>query len=615
MNAMPESTHVRVAANLGRVDLLLHWAMRAHGVAERRFFLGEARRALPLLEPHALSIADAKLAEALGVAAARAAATSDVVPPHSVIVPFALASLGLSRRVVVSYAAFDEQEAVQLSGETRAAVRDALRCATTFGRASQPLDRYRLTMWRPGLENSLFVTGQSLGPAVLVSACSLWTERSVKAGTAITAILSARDVTPAGGLAEKIEGLSFRGDLTRLIVARGEGAIARSLFAARQRSDVAVVEVSNVDELLDAALEPERASVVDVDEAVQTLRRDFERGWEAFEWPTLRERAERLLGSMSAHRPDIEVDLWTMTAAARRHAGDAQGSFRAINKAKSLARRHARSVPDAVLCRLHLHASMTLLGLGRRSAARVEAETARDLAKRARLVGEEIKALGCVGLVARALGNVVDAIQAQEAALTLVHSYRPTGCARTHAYIIDALGMKGDVSRARKSFHNALDHLHGLPQRRARDHESWLRIAFGGALVRNARSREALLVLDVPCVHERIQADANPGLWARRYLGLALMHDVATFDRGAALLAQSPGAYALEPRSKLAKSALLNVLLEADASIRANRMTLEVEARALLAMERLGARGANARSRLTKASLQRAIAKAEESGA
>lgn len=599
---------------LGRIDLLLHWASEAEGVAERRYFIAEARRALPLVEPEALLASDNVLAEKAGLSLGRRSQGDDSIPPHSVIVPFAVSTLGISRRLVVSFAAFDQTPRAKFSNETTQAVREALHAASQIARPPHPVDRFRLTMWRPGLEGTLFVTGQSLGPAAFVSACALWLERRVRPGTAVTGVLRGRDVVASGNLAEKIEGLSWRGDVSRLLVARGEGAIARSLFAQRGRADVDVVEVANLDELLLESVVAERVASADADESLHALRRDFERGWQAFEWPTLQERAERLLGSLEGHRPDIEVELWTLTAAARRHAGDSEGSQIAITRAKVLAKSERTAIPDTVLCRLHLHASMTTLALGQRSKARSEADKALQLAGKARLRGEAIKALGCVGLVARASGRIDEAVRAQEEALRLVHAYKPSACARSHAYIIDALGESGDVAHARRAFHEGLDHLRGLPTRRAKDHESWLRVAFGGALVRNLRHREALLVLDVPCVHQRIAADANPGLWARRYLGVALLHDAATFERGAVLLAQSPGAYPMDPRSKLATSAALNVLLEAVESLRANRMTPDVEARACQAAERVAESTHTSFPRFAETALQKLIARAQLDG-
>ncbi|MBK8173102.1 MAG: hypothetical protein IPK60_22595 [Sandaracinaceae bacterium] len=585
--AAPDLLHVQQAVQLGRLDMLIGWAERAPGVALRRFLVAQANGAAANVDPGALSSGDLSRAHALGITLSRDLSEAAEPPPHSVIVPFALPRLSVAQRMLMSFSFDDEPTRLRMQADTTDAIASAVGDAARIASPPYKIDRYRFTMWKTSGENAFSVSGRSLGPAALVSAVSLWQERAVEKGTAITGVIEGTRVTAAGGLSEKVDGLAARADLLRLIVARGEGEIARALLSERGRSDVSVVEVSDIAQLVATALVAERSSVVDPDEAMIEMRREFERAWETFRWPVLRERVERLAGSGLSHRPDVEVELWTMVGAARRHLGDPTEGLRALDRASIIASRFAKKIPDAPLARLATHRSMTYLALGDLKAASLAAARARRIARRARLRGEEIKALGCIGLVMRARGRLRAAATAQFEALTLVHEYKPSSCARSHAYLIDCLGAAGDIDGARRAYDQGLDHLQGLDAPRARDHESWLRISLGGALVSNDRMRQAAEILDVPCVQERIDRDANPGLWARRYLGVALCHEAASLDRGLALLAASPGAYSTAVGSRLVAVAHVNVLLEARSRVAAAKLDHDSHARLLRALGRI----------------------------
>lgn len=566
----PEMHLVHQAARLGRLDLLLAWANSASGVALRRFLIAEAVSAASVVDPGSLSADQLESAHELGISLSLDVSGSEEAPPHSVLVPFAIDGISVARRMLVSFSFEEEGDALSLHDDSVSAIAGALREAAVKASPAHPVDRYRFTMWKPGVEGELHISGRSLAPAVFVSAVSLWRDTHVIPGTAITGILAGTQMSAAGGLSEKIEGLSARSDFKRLVVAPGESEIARSLLGTHQRGDVTVVEASDLASLLRLSLADTPSSSLDVDDEMNKIRRDFDRAWETFRWPVLRERVERMAGSFVGQRPDLEVELWTMVGAARRHLGELDDGMRALTRAFEIAKQNELLVPDAPLIRLWTHHSMGALALGRMQEATKSAATALRIARRSRLRGEQIKALGCVGLVARARGRLRAAEKAQRDALVLVHEHKPNGCARSHAYLIACLGALHETEEARQIYDEGMDHLRGLEPLRARDHESWLRISLGGALVANGLMRQAAELLDVPCVQERIARDANPGLWARRYLGMALMHDPATVSRGVALLSASPGAYILPAASQLNMVASTNVLLEAQVRIAQN---------------------------------------------
>lgn len=583
----PEVHLVHQAARLGRLDLLLMWASDAPGVALRRFLLAEATRAADIVDPGSLSANQLENAQKLGVSLSLDVSGGDEAPPHSVIVPFAIDGISVARRMLVTFSFEEEAESLSLQDDTASAIADALRGAAAKTSPAHPVYRYRFAMWKPGVEDELHISGRSLAPAVFVSATSLWTDTRVVPGTAITGILTGTRMSAAGGLTEKIEGLSARADFKRLVVAPGEGEIAKSLLAGHERSDVAVFEATDIASLLRLSLVETPSAVLDVDEEMHKIRRDFERAWETFRWPVLRERVERMAGSFVGKRPDLEVELWTMVGAARRHLGEAEDGMRALSRAFEIAKQNELWVPDAPLIRLWTHHSMGSLALGQMEQATKSAATALRIARRSRLRGEQIKALGCVGLVARARGRVRAAEKAQREALALVHEHRPNACARSHAYLIACLGALHETEEARRVYDEGMDHLRGLEPSRARDHESWLRISLGGALVANGLMRQAAELLDVPCVHERIARDANPGLWARRYLGVALMHHATATARGIALLSASPGAYSLPVASQLETVANTNVLLEAQIRLAQNTVDDDLRTRVQHAMRGL----------------------------
>src|SRR5690606_31799163 len=138
------------------------------------------------------------------------------------------------------------------------------------------------------------------------------------------------------------------------------------------------------------------------------------------------------------------------------------------------------------------------------------------IARRARLRGEQVKALGCAGLVAMGQRRHEVARQYFEEALALTLLHAPEDAARSRVYLLDALGRLGREDEARAHWRAAMDEVEREDARGRRTKESWVRTGWGAALVELGHFEEAREVLDVPAVHDAIHDDPLPGLSARR---------------------------------------------------------------------------------------------------
>ncbi|MCZ7683864.1 MAG: hypothetical protein M5U28_35905, partial [Sandaracinaceae bacterium] len=484
------------------------------------------------------------------------------------------------------------------------AVADAIAAAARVAPPPSEPGLHRLVFAQPHVLRRARVEGRSLSAAAFVSAASLWTERRVRAGVAVTGELRGEHVLGVGELEPKVRAAVEHG-LRALIVPASDEAAARA--ALREGDALAIEAVSSASALLEAALEPVAAARVDPEEAAREARALAAGGWSGYRWPAVRERLARISGTLPAYRLDLRVELLARLGAAQRHVGDPAGSLELLREAEALARSEEgrRAVPDAPLTYLHLQQAMTARQLGRFAEASRAAERSVRVAKKARLRSELVKALGVLGLVALARGRIDRAIAAFGESLEVALAHEPHRTARTHAYLIEAHGAASEahgaashgaasaashgaaseVRIAGAHFDAAMAEIEREPEGPARrSREAWVRTSWGGALVALGRAREAVEALDRPAVHASILEEPLPGLLARRHLGLALARSGAS-DRGLPLLAASPIAHgrALEPH--LAFVAHLNVLFEARERLAAGAWGADIAGRARRALE------------------------------
>jgi tetratricopeptide (TPR) repeat protein len=571
--ASREATDAELAT-AGRIDLIVDRLASATGIARRRWLLEVLGAALERCEPGSVAPAILERAAALGadVPTELRAGTPAPPPTHSVVLPVAGAGgLGLARRVVVSYELDAYVGEATLGAAARAAVADALALAVRHGRPRQAPERYRLAGIRPGALDGLEVDGASLGAAAFVSAVSSWSRRPVRPGTAVTGALEpSGQVRPVGALVAKLDALRVRPDVTRVIVPVAQRADARAHLASIEGASLEVLGVGDVDALLDAALEAAPAAPPDLDAAVQEARREFRQGWRGYAWPELRERLERLAEALPAGRPDLLVAVLTMAGAARSHLGEPDEARRVLLEARALAAANADAVPDEPLLHLERHLALTSLALGDLREARRAASRGIARARRARLRGELYRSLGTAGIVALAAGDPSAAERLQREALDIVHAHAPGECARTHAYLIEALGAARDVSQVRREMAEALSHAAG-----GRLDAAWLHTSYAGALVACGAHAE-------PAVLGAIGREPLPGLVARRHLARATVgacaDDEVRCARALELLAQSPAAH-VGLHARLRALASMNVAHEAELRVRLGRWDADAAAR------------------------------------
>ncbi|MDQ3036697.1 MAG: hypothetical protein M3Y87_30170, partial [Myxococcota bacterium] len=179
-----------------------------------------------------------------------------------------------------------------------------------------------------------------------------------------------------------------------------------------------------------------------------------------------------------------------------------------------------------------------------------------------------------------------------EIALDATLAHAPGDSARSRAYLVDALGRLGREDDARAQWRAAMDEVDRGSARARRGKEAWVRTGWGGALVQLQRWREAIDVLDTPAVHQAMHDDPLPGLRARRFLGVALVREGSSRDRGLHLLASSPAAHgrALEPA--LRSLAHVSVLVEAELRADAGLWNPDIESRTTTALSTLPVYGA-----------------------
>lgn len=555
----------------GRIDLLLERAREAGSIAQKRFALDALARGLLAADPGAVTAAQRDEARGLRVDASTVAAASAERSPHSVLVPLVANGAGFLRQF---HLLFDPigTAAEEASDEARRAIASAIAAAARRAPPPSPPELHRFVPAQPRALERARIEGRSLSAAAFVSAISLWTDRPVRADVAITGELRGDRVISVGEIASKVAAAVAHG--ARAIVV----PIADRDRARAVAGPIEIIAADHADDL-SVALE-ERRPRVSPDHAVAEARRFAATGWQGYRWPSIRERFARLSGTLPHERVELRVEVLTRWAAAVRHVGDPSSSLELLSEAEALAR--GGEVPDAPITALYQQIAMTNRQLYRLREARAAAARAVRVAKKARLRGELIKALGCAGLVELSRGDAPSAIARFEEALAVEEKHQPERTARTHAYLIEAHGAAGEADRAEAHFAAAMAELERDEDER-RSREAWVRTSWGGALVALGRAREAAVVLDTPPVRVSLAEDPLPGLIARRHLGIALARSGEA--RGCELLASSPIAHgrALEPH--LAFVAHLNVLFEARERIARATFGADDRARAARALD------------------------------
>ena len=581
--APPSSSEVEALIVGGRIDRLLAHARAATSPSMRRWMIDALERALLRADPGAVSAAQREEAISVGASAGTAAVADVEPPPHAVLVPFAPIAdgAGIVRMLHVSRRALGARDELALGAQSREAVRHALELAVRLARRDRDRDPswYCLRAAQPDAVAALRIEGGSLGAAVLVSAVALLTDRRVRPGTVITGKLTATGIDVVGGLEQKLDGaFEGRADVRRVIVPSRNAP----LVDARERG-VDVIGVATHGELLEAALEPATPSVRP-ERAVEAARAAFERGWQGWLWPAQHEPLERLAGELPAERPDLRVEVLTLLAAVKRHLGAPDASLSVLKQALEIVESDdgREAVPDRPLTELYQHLALTFQKLCRFEEATAAADRAVEVARAGRLRGEQLEAHGCAGLVALARGAADVAVSHQREALRLVHLQRPQSCPRTHGYLIEALGRRGDLEAARAQYREGLEHLEARPRDGHDTREAWLRTSFASALAHHGGWSEILELLEAPPVRRSIASDPLPGLLARRWLGLARAASGAR-EEGWSLLAASPAAYGrLMPH--VAFLAHSNVLFEARSRLEAEAFSDDTRGRAIVAL-------------------------------
>jgi tetratricopeptide (TPR) repeat protein len=611
-----------VAVVAMRLTELLQWAHTTKALSERRYRRGYVERAFLQADPFAITQAHRDAARDLGVDPTTLdGALGDEAPAHAVHVPLVLqpSGEGFIRMMHVGHdVSVHQGYEVDLDQRARRAASDALSLAAAHLQPSENVAACCFTTTHPEALLAPFatlqVTGPSLGAAAYVSAYSLWSRRAVRRGTVITGRINGSKIGDVGEIAEKLRAVvRGRADLARVLVPQGHAEAATRVLEGSSRA-IEVVGVSDLKELVDAALEPTPAPSGDIRHRVMDLRRDFDRGWRGFRWLALRERVERTAAEVPEQRHDMQVEILSMLGAVYEHLGSPLESLGILERASRIAeaRDEGAWVDERARAHLYQHLAITCRRLGRIREGRRAARRAVLAAERGRMRDELYKALGCAGLLELAAGRPRKAAEHQRRAMELVHAHAPNSCVRTHGYLIDALGQARDLRGAAREYGVAHDHLQRLAPGDRRDFlEAWLRTSYAAALVACDRPQAVAEVLQVPCVARELARAPLPGLLIRRYLGLALCES-ETPERGYMLLADSTSAYgaALEPGLRFA--AQINVLCEAMARASNGDFNQDIAGRGRTELSRLPAYLRDAAFHRVRVGAERALRELQE---
>lgn len=582
---MPGSAEWAVVA--GRVDLLLAQACDARGIAARRFALDALARGLLHADPGTVDAATREAALALRVDPSTVATSAAERQPHAVAVPLVdrvAAERSFVRQVHVVFDPVALQvDADPLEPSARRAIAAAIaRAARDAPPPSDPV-LHRLVAARPRALAGVRIDGPSLGAAAYASAVSLWSGRPVLPGVVVTGAVEGDSVLSVGEIPAKVRAAQAHG-AAALVVPAADAAVAR---AEAKGTGLAIVAVRDLSELRAAVLAATAGPRRKPEREVAEARREFGTGWRGYRWPAILASLSRVSGTLPAARVDLRVEVLSRLGAAQRHLGDPAGSLAILEEAQQIVQSEEGrlGVPDEPIAYLLQQSAMTEKQLCRFAEARRHAAEAVAVARRARLRGVLIKALGVEGLVALAEGDPEAAIASFEESLEVTLAFDPHDTARTRAYLIEAHGAAGHLDPARAQLAAAMEELEqkGDDEGR-RASESWVRTSWGGALLALGRPAEAVEALDHPSVRVSLEDEPLPGLLARRWLGLALAQ-AGPPEQGFEILAASPIVHGRALEAHLSFLAHLNVLFEARARVELGAWSSDVAGRARRALE------------------------------
>ncbi|MEZ4335881.1 MAG: S16 family serine protease [Sandaracinaceae bacterium] len=582
---MPGSAEWAVVA--GRVDLLLAQARDARGIAARRFALDALARGLLLADPGTVDDATREAAIALRVDPSTVATSTAERQPHAVAVPLvdrAAAERSFVRQVHVVFDPVALQvDADPLEPSARRAIAAAIRGAAADAPPPSDPALHRLVAARPRALAGVRIDGPSLGAAAYASAVSLWSGRRVRPNVVVTGAVEGDAVLSVGEIPAKVRAALAHGAST-LVVPAADAAVAR---AEAKGTALSIVAVADRRALREAVLAPSAGPRRKPEHEVAEARREFGNGWRGYRWPAIHASLSRVSGTLPAARVDLRVEILCRLAAAQRHLGDPAGSLAILEEAQQIVQSPEGrvAVPDEPIAYLLQQSAMTEKQLCRFAEARRDAHEAVEVARRARMRGVLIKALGVEGLVALAEGDPDAAIASFDESLEVTLAHDPHETARTRAYLIEAHGAAGHLDEAREQLGAAMEELDAKGENESRRaSESWVRTSWGGALLALGRAEEAVAALDHPSVRVSLEDEPLPGLTARRWLGLALAR-AGRPEQGFEVLAASPIVHgrALEPH--LSFLAHLNVLFEARARVTLDAWSSDIAGRARRALE------------------------------
>jgi tetratricopeptide (TPR) repeat protein len=563
-----DARRLQAAIHAGRVGEILSALEDSARVGQRRYLMDHLRRVVAHADPGSIPPSDLQRLASAGFTPSELEPLTGDVPESAVHVPLVAVQDGdgFCRLMTASYdPAGTRVQRERYDPAARAAVADGFAAAAqALGHA--PLEGFAFLPYRAGVLANVQLSGASLGAAAAVSAASVWSSRAVRPGTAVTGRVAGERVVSVGGMPPKVAALTSRSDIQRLVVPSEDLSVAKALVADT-RPGLEVVGVATVRNLLKAALEAEARLDPDPERAVADAQEAYRRGWQGWQWPTLRERLGRLAVRTPRRRPDLQVRAFTMLAAVHRNLGNPAEALEMIEEGLAvLATEEAElAVPHDARTFLYRHLAVTLRMLCRFGEALEAANRAETHAREGRLRGDLAFALGTRGIVHLSKGEVDAAIGCQQEAMQHLMRHDPSYAPRATANLVEALGQAGRVDEARAYFERGLALARRTPDRnRQRTDEQWLRTRLAGALRPPEHAGEVRALLTVPCVAEAMRHQPLPGLLARRWLGLAEV-DLREREAGYARLGQSPAAYPTAREPHVRFMAQLNVLYEAHA--------------------------------------------------
>ncbi|MFK7987253.1 MAG: S16 family serine protease [Sandaracinaceae bacterium] len=567
----------------GRVSFLIERVRAATSIARRRYALDMLARGLLHADPGSVSDTLRQQASVLKVDPSTLAATDVPRLPHAVGVPLVdrARGLGFVRQLHVTYDPAGLTQDGLLSPHARHAAAEAIAAAAARVAPSRPAEAHALVAAQPAVLREARVDGSSLAAAAFVSAVSLFSGRPVRDDRVVTGALAGERVLSVGEIRAKVDGARDRG-ASAILVPAANAEDARLHAGPKLK----VIGVGTVDELIASALEPAPATM-DAESQATHARSLARTAWNGYRWPSVSAQLARISATLPERRVDLRVDVLTRLGAAHRHSGDPVGCREWLSEALAIvdSEEGQRAVPDAPRIDLWIQIAMTERQLCRFGPAAKAAKRSVAVARRARLRGAMVKALGTAGLVAMSRDRVESAIALFGESLELNIAHTPNRTARSRAYLIEALGRGGQATRMRTELEIALEEASD-PAR-----ASWVRTSAAAAFLALDQPRDAVGVLNDSSIEASMLDEPLPGLLARRRLGIALIRDGAG-ERGFEMLAASPLVHGRALAPHLSFLAHVNVLHEARERVALGAWNADIAGRARDALGHLPRYGA-----------------------